>query len=583
MVRQMLLKICVALWCAVMPGTGSAWAEWPGLGSPQERVGGGEQDVALVVAIEDYAMLPRIPGAISNGTAWHAWFTRTRGMRPDRVRFLKNAEGTPSQILQSVGELAGRVGPGGTFWFVFIGHGAPSRDATDGMLVGFAAQQNVLELYAQSLAQSRLFESLAAGGQAANMLVIDSCFSGLAPGGGTLTPGAMPTLLNERPSGVPRNTAVVTAGRSSEFAGPLPYGDRPAFSYLVLGGLRGWADDPEYGNGDGVVTAGELVSYSEAALAATLTGRSQTPQGFGALERALVKLPRGRAERGPDLVAIQQTQTAAGQPGGASHPGTGPVKPLGGGAAQEGGSFDLSTLDLAGLAEAEQLKRAIDRAQALEGDRNASALSRAEAWDAVAGLQVRGKNPHAAEAKRHADSWRGVWSKLGEMRGNWVKLQEALKLSVLDLGKKHALVAQFLGTYAGLSAEREYREAEVAKTALDAGNAFPYGTDLASDQTSTGGESAIPDKLGAAAVRAGLRGRFDVCGKLLQSRGTRGPITVRASFVIASSGVVQSARITDAAGTPADVQACVVKQMKGAVFGRFRHSTMTVNIPIRLL
>jgi hypothetical protein len=48
---------------------------------------------------------------------------------------------------------------------------------------------------------------------------------------------------------------VLSAGKGDQFAGPLPGLGRPAFSWLVLGALRGWGDADR----DGTVTAREAV------------------------------------------------------------------------------------------------------------------------------------------------------------------------------------------------------------------------------------------------------------------------------------------------------------------------------------
>jgi hypothetical protein len=95
------------------------------------------------------------------------------------------------------------------------------------------------------------------------------------------------------------------------------------------------------------------------------------------------------------------------------------------------------------------------------------------------------------------------------------------------------------------------------------------------------GDGSVPQKLGAAAVRNAIRGRFGPC--VAKLGGMAGPVTVQTSFVISSSGVVQSARVTDGGGTPGDVQRCVVDQIKGTKFGAFKDPTMTVNLPVKLL
>jgi len=92
-----------------------AWGAdgWPSLDEPAPKVGGGERDVALVVSIEDYAKLPDIAGAEANGRAWVRWFEGTRGLRPDKVVWLKDSEGTPSEMLAKAGELSALADPKG--------------------------------------------------------------------------------------------------------------------------------------------------------------------------------------------------------------------------------------------------------------------------------------------------------------------------------------------------------------------------------------------------------------------------------------------------------------------------------------
>ena len=67
----------------------------------------------------------------------------------------------------------------------------------------------------------------------------------------------MRTLVEDRRA--PTNVTVLTAATADQVAGPLPGAARPAFSYLVLGGLRGWADSDHNGR----VTAGETVVTPE--------------------------------------------------------------------------------------------------------------------------------------------------------------------------------------------------------------------------------------------------------------------------------------------------------------------------------
>jgi len=95
----------------------------------------------------------------------------------------------------------------------------------------------------------------------------------------------------------------------------------------------------------------------------------------------------------------------------------------------------------------------------------------------------------------------------------------------------------------------------------------------------------LPAKLSAAQLRETLRAnraRFSRCGDMVT--GSSGPVRVSTSFVIqGASGQVTSARVVDAGGTGADVQNCVVTELRGTTFGRFSDASMTVNFPIQLL
>ncbi|MEL6347743.1 MAG: hypothetical protein AAFV53_31850 [Myxococcota bacterium] len=244
---------------------------WPDL-STASPIGGGEKDAAVVVAIEDYAVVSDIAGAKSNGLDWYTWLTEGRGVPASRVTLLTDNEGVRERILDATEKARAGVLPGGTLWFVFIGHGAPGENGQDGVLIGWDTQQNAQSVYARGVPQSMLRTSLQGGAQTETVLVIDACFSGQDAGGAALVAGLQPMIPTYAMNA--GGATVLSAGRSDEFAGPLPGADRPAFSYLVLGAVHGWGDQ----NQDGQVSAQEAVDYARGALDALPTGRNQTPQ-----------------------------------------------------------------------------------------------------------------------------------------------------------------------------------------------------------------------------------------------------------------------------------------------------------------
>ncbi|HRE87734.1 MAG TPA: hypothetical protein PK095_01225, partial [Myxococcota bacterium] len=112
-------------------------------------------------------------------------------------------------------------------------------------------------------------------------------------------------------------------------------------------------------------------------------------------------------------------------------------------------------------------------------------------------------------------------------------------------------------------------------------NKLNQGEKATTTQTDTTKDDSLPDKLSAASVRNAIKGRFSRCGGMIANPS--GSVTVQTQFVISSSGVVQSANVTDGGGTSAEVQRCVVGVIKETTFGRFKEATMQVNLPVRLL
>ncbi len=289
------LLLAVALPLVVPRGARAQPAEtWPDLsvplGAPPEPA---PNDAALIVGIERYVAVTPIAGAVRNAQDWYLHLNKARGVPAENIRILRDNEGTVEKMRRFAAEAARKVGPGGTLWFVFIGHGAPSRDGRTGVLVGYDAQQDADSLYARSLPQTELAEIFNGGRQTRSVLVVDACFSGRAANGAALVEGLQPLIVTSAASPTERTVSFVAAA-ADQFAGPLPGASRPAFSYLMLGGLRGWADE----NGDGEVSYAELVGYTRSALATTVTDRSQTPE----LVATDPKAPLAKArERGPDL------------------------------------------------------------------------------------------------------------------------------------------------------------------------------------------------------------------------------------------------------------------------------------------
>lgn len=286
-----------------LSGVAAAQARWPDIGKTPSLTADGAKDAAVIVGIENYLAVPKVKGATKNATDWYRFLVEGRKVPTSRVHLLRDKEAAREAILKALDLAAGEVDQGGTVWVVFVGHGAPSRDQSQGMLVGFDAQQTPDSLEARSVRQGEIAERLRQGGQAHTVAILDACFSGRAGVGQALAPGLQPLVAARVPASTSVTTLVAAAG--NEYAGPLPTEGRPAFSYLVLGALRGWGDT----NRDGRVTAREAVDYAQRALFSLPLGRSQTPEISGpSLDLVLAS---GASESGPSLQELVASASSA--------------------------------------------------------------------------------------------------------------------------------------------------------------------------------------------------------------------------------------------------------------------------------
>lgn len=279
----MLDLLCTASFAA-------GWPELPG-DLPSSTVG--KDDVALVIAVGDYGYVADVPGAVANGLAWDAFFAR----RGTTSRVLLTDDGaTTADVADRVAGLAALPASAkGRTWIVFIGHGSPSYDpkVPGGRLWLHDAKPTTVDgVMQRSIDRATLVKQLA-GLRGETVAIVDACFSGTHPDGtaklAVQAPGFMPAPKQKMPA------TVLSATSSDRFAWPLPGGERPAFSYLVLGALaHDWG-----ANTDGVagITAAEAVSFADTQLKVWI-GDKQAPVVEGAATTSVLAVP-SRSEPAP--------------------------------------------------------------------------------------------------------------------------------------------------------------------------------------------------------------------------------------------------------------------------------------------
>jgi hypothetical protein len=182
---------------------------------------------------------------------------------------------------------------------------------------------------ARGLSRTAIVTALQRGKQKHTLVVLDACFSGLAPDGQQeLVPQMMATVPLKR---LVTTAAVTVLSSSATAAGPLPGRREPAFSSLLLGAVRGWGDE----NGDATVDVDEAFSFVEQRLVGLVRDRDQRPSRSG----PSFVLATGARERAPSFqsVAVARDEQTSSTTSTTQQPtnATKPAAPKGDGEGQE--------------------------------------------------------------------------------------------------------------------------------------------------------------------------------------------------------------------------------------------------------
>lgn len=457
-----MLTRLAALSCALFFGFFSASAfagpptEYPSLSKLAAVQKTGANDVAVIVAVEDYIFLPHVKGATNNGSDWEKFFQDSLGV--GAVHFVSNSQATREELKRFATLAAASSKPGGTVWFVFIGHGAPSKDGTEGLLVGADAQSTPESLFARGLPQQGLLDILQTGKQAQTVLVVDACFSGRAGSGDALVK-AQPVIPMAIQPVMAASTVVLTAAQADEFAGPLPGVDRPAFSYLLLGALRGWAVD------SGDVSAQSAQRYVQRALRGIPGRMNQTPSIFG---NGDVVLTRSVREPDPGVFDLLRKM--------AREPQTSVILPSDIRITSEGTKNGIPSLP-SGLNPNGAINFSVDadvliaRDAALNIDANGASNPEeaSAAWARVA--QMQNNNPFQEEAAARALQWADFAQKQRDLgaqkQSDFARIAKVLPLTSVSRENKLEFLQNYSGIYGTADMADLIRHVEPAELRLD--------------------------------------------------------------------------------------------------------------------
>jgi hypothetical protein len=271
----------------------------------------------VVIGIEDYLRVPDVPFARADAATMADVFVYSRGIPLERVRLLTK-EVSRETMLAAVEDAGKRTGPHGIVWIYFSGHGAASPDDGARMVLGDDTPTDPVAFAARAV---RLEELEAAGqvGGAHVILITDACYTGVGRDGQSLLKGKRPVVPVYALQQASKKVTEWVAAGPNEMAGPLPAVSHGAFTYFLVGAMRGWADGEVDGRKNGTVTVEEAQAYVSRMLRVAQAD-SQQPTLLGAPAGSLT-LVKGRLERAPpaelfrgEALSVSKGRSASARP-----------------------------------------------------------------------------------------------------------------------------------------------------------------------------------------------------------------------------------------------------------------------------
>lgn len=242
--------------------------------------------VAIIIGIQDYSRVPDAEFANNDARVFYDYAIRGLGVRSENIKLLLDQEADQVEILSAFKNwLPLKTRTGQTDVYVFYsGHGLPSDDGSNLYMLPHGVDRQFLNETA--IKQSVLIDSLQAVSPRSVTMFMDACYSGQTRTGETLLVSARPIAIQSKASSFPANFNVISASAPDQLASSSPDLKHGVFSYFLMKGMEGEADE----NKDGNITMTEMLSYLKENVGkkAMSLNRTQQPQLSGDGARVLV-------------------------------------------------------------------------------------------------------------------------------------------------------------------------------------------------------------------------------------------------------------------------------------------------------
>ena len=215
----------------------------------------------LVIGIEEYANLPSAEYAFKDALVVKEYFIKIIGVPESNIILLTDNKATKAGIVSYIKTYLPRNVTKDTQLYVyFAGHGAPEIKKGDAYLVPYDGDTRFLESTGYALKD--FYVDLNSIGNRRTYIFLDACFSGIASRAAEmLAKGTRPALLHvedtQISAGTKNNLMSISSSSAGEPSNAYPETEHGLFTYFLLKGIGGAADD----NSDGKLSVDEVYQY----------------------------------------------------------------------------------------------------------------------------------------------------------------------------------------------------------------------------------------------------------------------------------------------------------------------------------
>ena len=211
------------------------------------------RDAAVIIGNENYYRLPQAVYAYNDASAMMDFMKTTRRVTKYRMTYLQN--GKQADLEKALAKYYRRTSRKGTLWIYFAGHGY-TDDNGNRYLLPIDADPN--ELKTKGIEINTILEQTSQKGNRV-VLIIDAGFGTIGRDGLPIT-----EFKSNMPYGIANNDPDQILWLADEGAHHSPVyiqAQHSIFTYLILGGIKGWADGELTGEVDGTISMGELQQF----------------------------------------------------------------------------------------------------------------------------------------------------------------------------------------------------------------------------------------------------------------------------------------------------------------------------------